>query len=377
MNSAAHPIRVLIVDDSAVVRKALADTLAQDPQIQVVGTAPDPYAAREKILELHPDVLTLDIEMPRMDGLTFLRILQQHYPIPVVVVSSLTQSGSQAALAALEAGAVDVVGKPSSSWSIGHLGPQLIQKVKAAAAARLRRPPLPAASVPPARLSALAHRPGHPWQVILIGASTGGTEAIRAVLTRLPAALPPILIVQHIPPVFSRAFAQRLAQSCAFEVREAQHGEPIRPGLALLAPGDYHMRLSLSVGQLRVLLDQSPPVHHTRPAVDPLFNSAASTVGRHATAVLLTGMGSDGAEGMEQIKRAGGVTIAQNEETCVVFGMPRAAIQRGVVDYVVPLQQIPEAILQALERPRPLTGPTQTSSPCNPRIVQHPESTCP
>ena len=369
MNSVAPPIRALIVDDSAVVRKALADALAQDPQIQVVGTAPDPYAAREKILELHPDVLTLDIEMPRMDGLTFLRILQQHYPIPVVVVSSLTQSGSRAALAALEAGAVDVVGKPSSAWSIGHLGPQLIQKVKAAAAARLRRPLLPAASVPPARLSALTHRAGHPWQVILLGASTGGTEAIKAVLTRLPAALPPILIVQHIPPVFSRAFAERLAQSCAFEVREAQHGEPLRPGLALLAPGDYHMRLSLSAGQLRVLLDQSPPVHHTRPAVDPLFNSAASTVGRHATAVLLTGMGSDGAEGMERIKRAGGVTIAQNEETCVVFGMPRAAIQRGAVDHVVPLQQIPEAILRALQQPRtpgeqrPVTPALPTAGP--------------
>jgi len=369
MNSVAPPIRALIVDDSAVVRKALADALAQDPQIQVVGTAPDPYAAREKILELHPDVLTLDIEMPRMDGLTFLRILQQHYPIPVVVVSSLTQSGSQAALAALEAGAVDVVGKPSSAWSIGHLGPQLIQKVKAAAAARLRRPLLPAASVPPARLSAPTHRAGHPWQVILIGASTGGTEAIKAVLTRLPAALPPILIVQHIPPVFSRAFAERLAQSCAFEVREAQHGEPLRPGLALLAPGDYHMRLSLSAGQLRVLLDQSPPVHHTRPAVDPLFNSAASTVGHHATAVLLTGMGSDGAEGMERIKRAGGVTIAQNEETCVVFGMPRAAIQRGAVEHVVPLQQIPEAILRALQQPRtpgeqrPVTPALPTAGP--------------
>jgi len=368
MNPSTQPIRVLIVDDSAVVRKALADALARDPEIEVVGAASDPYVAREKILQLKPDVLTLDLEMPRMDGLTFLRILQQHHPLPVVVVSSLTQAGSQAALAALEAGAVDVLGKPTSAWSIGNLGPQLIQRVKAAAQARFRQPrtALRATPASPPRLASPAGAHLHPWQVILIGASTGGTEAIREVLSRLPAGLPPILIVQHIPPVFSRAFAERLAQCCAFPVREAAQNDLVRPGTALVAPGDYHMYLTQSAGQLRIRLDQAPPLHHTRPAVDHLFRSAAAAVGRHITAVLLTGMGSDGAEGMRDIKRAGGITIAQNEETCVVFGMPRAAIKLGVVDHVLPLSQIPEAIVHAVARRRlPGSGatPATTTAP--------------
>jgi two-component system chemotaxis response regulator CheB len=343
------------VDDSAVVRKALADALAQDPEIEVVGTASDPYVAREKILQLKPDVLTLDLEMPRMDGLTFLRILQQHYPLPVVVVSSLTQTGSEAALAALEAGAVDVFGKPGSAWSIGNLGPQLIQRVKAAAQARIRPAHRPSSAGPAkgiSRLTGISSTPVHPWHVILIGASTGGTEAIREVLTRLPAGLPPILIVQHIPPVFSKAFAERLSQCCAFPVREAVQNDLPRPGSALVAPGDYHMYLTQTGGQLRIRLDQAPPLHHTRPAVDHLFRSAAAAVGRQITAVLLTGMGFDGAEGMLAIKRSGGITIAQNEETCVVFGMPRAALNLGAVNYVLSLPQIPEAILKAVAQPR-------------------------
>jgi len=363
------PIRVLVVDDSAVVRKALADALAQDPEIEVVGTASDPYVAREKILQLKPDVLTLDIEMPRMDGLTFLRILQQHYPLPVVVVSSLTQTGSEAALAALEAGAVDVLGKPGSAWSIGNLGPQLIQRVKAAAQARIRPAPPPSSSGPArgiSRLTGISSTPVHPWHVILIGASTGGTEAIREILTRLPAGLPPILIVQHIPPVFSKAFADRLSQCCAFPVREAAQNDALRPGSALVAPGDYHMYLTQTAGQLRIRLDQAPPLHHTRPAVDHLFRSAATAVGRHITAVLLTGMGSDGAEGMLAIKRAGGITIAQNEETCVVFGMPRAAIKLGAVDHVLPLSQIPEAILKAVAQPRVPGGGGATTPAAKP-----------
>lgn len=354
MNPVPERIRVLIVDDSAVVRKALSDALSQDPELLVVGTAPDPYVARDKILELQPDVITLDLEMPRMDGLTFLRILQKHRPLPVIVISSLTPSGSQAALAALEAGAVDVLGKPNSAWSVGNLAPQLIQRVKAAARARLRH------AAPVTTSASGVHPtvsiPRHPRQVIVIGASTGGTEAIKAVLTQLPPGLPPILIVQHIPPVFSRAFADRLSQCCAFPVREAKHGDRVVPNLALVAPGDYHMRLVASGGQLLVRLDQDPPLHHTRPAVDHLFQSAAEVSGRQATAVLLTGMGSDGAEGMRAIKRAGGITIAQNEETCVVFGMPRAAIALGVVDHVVPLDQIPRVILLALSQSRHLTA---------------------
>ncbi|MCS7089622.1 MAG: chemotaxis response regulator protein-glutamate methylesterase [Verrucomicrobiota bacterium] len=362
MKPIPKPIRVLIVDDSAVVRKALADALAQDPEIEVVGTASDPYVAREKILELRPDVLTLDLEMPRMDGLTFLRILRQHYPLPVVVVSSLTPSGSQAALAALEAGAVDVLGKPTSAWSIGNLTPQLIPRIKAAATARMpthRKGPQAQGGQP---LLKSANFSRHPWQVILIGASTGGTEAIREVLTCLPSGLPPILIVQHIPPVFSKAFADRLGQSCTFQVREASHGEPLQPNLALIAPGDYHMRLVWAGGQLRVHLSQDPPLHHTRPAVDHLFQSAATTVGRYAVAVLLTGMGNDGAEGMRAIKRAGGYNIAQDEQTCVVFGMPRAAIAAGVVDQILPLHQIPEGIMRALSQNRSI-APNSGSLP--------------
>jgi len=339
-------IKVLVVDDSAVVRRAIADALARDPELEVVGTACDAYVAREKILQLNPDVLTLDLEMPRMDGLTFLRILQQHRPMPVVIVSSLTQAGSAAALEALAAGAVDVIPKPSSAWSIGDLREQLPGRVKAASAARLRNcrpaPPTAAAAGPIAAPSEF-----HPRQLLLIGASTGGTEAIKSVLTQLPPGLPGICIVQHIPPVFSKAFAERLAQCCPFDVREAIHGDEVRPGLALVAPGNYHMAVGLEGDRYRVRLNQNPPLHHTRPAVDALFSSAAGA-GRYAVAALLTGMGCDGAEGMQRLKEAGATTLAQNEQTCVVYGMPRAAVERGVVDQVLPLEQIPGAIRSAL-----------------------------
>ena len=340
-------IKVLIVDDSAVVRRAIADALKQDRDIAVVGTAADPYVARDKILELNPDIITLDIEMPRMDGLTFLRILQKHHPMPVVIISSLTQAGSSAALDALASGAVDVIAKPSSSWSIGALRDQLPSRIKAASTARLKNC---TPGFAPNTCSSLA--PGesgfHPRQLILIGASTGGTEAIKSVLTRLPAGLPGILIVQHIPPVFSKAFAETLNGCCQFEVREAIHGDEIRPGLALVAPGDHHMLVSIEGGRYRVKLNQEPPLHHTRPAVDILFNSAAGISGRYAVCALLTGMGSDGAEGMRKLKEAGAATISQDEQTCVVYGMPKAAAELGVVDQVLPLGQIPHGILRAL-----------------------------
>jgi two-component system chemotaxis response regulator CheB len=336
-------IRVLVVDDSAVVRRMISDALAADPEIEVVGTACDPYVARDKILELNPDVLTLDIEMPRMDGLTFLRILQQHRPMPVVIVSSLTQAGSQAALAAMELGAVDVLAKPQSAWNLGELREQLAHRVKGAARARLTN--LKTAAAGPAMVAV----PGNysPRQIVLIGASTGGTEAIKNVLTRLPDGLPGICIVQHIPPVFSRTFAERLNECCAFEVREAKHGDELKAGLALIAPGDQHLTVAWTGARYQVALHQGPMLHHVRPAVDLMFESAVSA-GKNALAVLLTGMGRDGAAGLKKLRTAGATTLAQNEETCVVYGMPRAAVELGAVDRVLPLDLMPHAILHAL-----------------------------
>lgn len=340
-------IRALVVDDSAVVRRAITDALNQDPEIEVVGTASDPYIAREKILELHPDVMTLDIEMPRMDGLTFLRILQKHHPIRVVIISSTTVAGSKAALDALAAGAIDVIAKPTSAWSLGNLRERLAEHVKAAARSRLIAP---AAAVSNDHRSTepVGSTHFHPRQLVVLGASTGGTEAIKSVLTQLPDGLPGICIVQHIPPGFSKAFAERLNQCCAFEVREALHGDEVKPGLALIAPGDYHMSLVRRGDTYRVCLDQNPPRHHTRPSVDVLFESAVECAGPNALAVILTGMGSDGALGMKALKQSGSITIAQNEETCVVYGMPKAAVDLGVVDRVLPLERIPQGILIAL-----------------------------
>ena len=344
-------IRVLVVDDSAVVRRMISDALGQDPEIEVVGTACDPYVARDMILQLEPDVLTLDIEMPRMDGLTFLKVLQQHRPMPVIIVSSLTTTGSKMALRAMELGAVDVVAKQNSAWNIGSLREQLAHRVKGAARARLSlvNPESPTGG--PAASTVGLHF--SPRQLIVIGASTGGTEAVKSVLTRLPAELPGICVVQHIPPVFSRTFAERLNECCALEVREAAHGDEVRPGTALVAPGDYHMAVEWAGSGYRVKLRQDPPIHFTRPAVDMLFNSAAHCAGRHAVGVLLTGMGRDGAQGMQQLKSAGAVNLAQNEATCVVYGMPRAAVELGVVDRVLPLDHIPHAIIHALREHAP------------------------
>lgn len=380
-------IRVLVVDDSAVVRRVISDTLGSDPEIEVVGTACDPYVAREKILELNPDVLTLDIEMPRMDGLTFLRILQQHRPMPVVIISSLTQAGSQIALQALEAGAVDVLAKPTSAWNLGELREQLTHRVKGAARARLKRLDQTAGTKFQSAKNNALHSPSvnfSPRQLILIGASTGGTEALKNVLTRLPDGLPGMCIVQHIPPVFSKAFAARLNECCAFEVREAAHGDEVRPGLALIAPGDFHMTLRWTGDRYKVGLEQSAMLHHVRPAVDILFDSAVSA-GANALAILLTGMGCDGANGMKKLKAAGATTLAQNEETCIVYGMPRAAVELGVVDQVLPLDLIPHGVLRALQNSgkaetaqsagtaRPTLNPnaTQLSSRQHPNTLTH------
>jgi two-component system, chemotaxis family, protein-glutamate methylesterase/glutaminase len=349
--SARKKIRVLVVDDSAVVRRMISDALAQDPEIEVVGAASDPYAARDMILLHQPDVLTLDIEMPRMDGLTFLKILQEHRPMPVVIVSSLTPTGSKMALRAMELGAVEVVAKQGPAWNIGGLRDQLAQRVKSAARARLSllHPAAPVNGV----MESSAGIQFSPHQLLVIGASTGGTEAIKSVLSRLPAELPGICIVQHIPPVFSRTFAERLNECCALEVREAVQGDEVRPGAALIAPGDYHMVVDCGANGYRIRLRQDPPIHFTRPAVDMLFNSAAQCAGRNAVGLLLTGMGRDGAAGMQQLKSAGAINLAQNEATCVVYGMPRAAVELGVVDRVLPLELVPHAIIHALRERAP------------------------
>jgi two-component system, chemotaxis family, protein-glutamate methylesterase/glutaminase len=328
-------IRVLVVDDSALARKIISDILRADPEIEVVGTANDPYMARDKIELLNPDVLTLDVEMPRMDGISFLKILQEQRPIPAVIISSITQSGSEAALNALGAGAVDVLAKPSGTRAMGDLQSQLAYRVKGAAGAR--RAPSPGANVMPAPFPQQQY---DLRQIVLLGASTGGVEALSSVLSRLPANSPGICVVQHIPPVFSRTFAERLNQDCQIQVREAVDGDEVRAGLCLIAPGDYHMRLRGRNGRYRVALDQSPLLHFTRPAVDVLFESAAECAGEFAVAALLTGMGRDGAQGMKKLQAAGARTLAQDEESCVVYGMPKAAIERGYAIRVVGLEAL-------------------------------------
>ncbi len=360
------PVRVLIVDDSALVRRSLTEGLSADPGIEVVGSAIDPYVARDKILQLHPDVLTLDIEMPRMDGLTFLKVLMKHHPMPVIVMSSLTTEGSSIALEALQAGAVDVVAKPGSAYAAAEEIGKLADKIKAVARARVRAAPTPApassaSTYAPATATAGTQssvasvtkpppliRGGRRYAaraMILIGASTGGTEAIKSVLIALPPDLPGILIVQHIPAQFSLAFANRLNELSRLEVREAKNGDVVSPGLALVAPGGFHIIPRWVGSHYVVTTSIGPPVHHQRPAVDVLFDSAARAgAGPYALAALLTGMGADGAAGMLTLRQAGATTFAQNEESCVVFGMPKEAIQLGAAQRVLALDQIAPAI---------------------------------
>jgi len=299
-------------------------------------------------------VITLDLEMPRLDGLSFLRILNEHHPLPVVVVSALTPQGSAKALEALAAGALDVLAKPNGSQTLGELAPQLAYHVKAAARAR-RRPPRPETTAPPPPPVSESVSAGvySPRRVILIGASTGGVEALRFLLPRLPGGLPPIAVVQHIPPNFSRIMAEHLDARCPFEVREAREGDELHRGLCLVAPGDFHLALVRYGRGYRARLTQSPPVHHCRPAVDVLFRSAAEQAGAQAVAVLLTGMGVDGARGLQALRLAGAHTLAEHEESCVVYGMPQAAIKLGAAEEIVPLPQMPQAILQALAQPVP------------------------
>ncbi len=345
--SSGRKIKVLIVDDSAIVRKLLAESIAAETDMEVVGTAPDPYVARDKILALRPDVLTLDIEMPRMDGLTFLKKVMQFQPMPVIIISSLAQSSCEISLEALRYGAVDVMAKPSGPYSIGELREVLPGKLRAAAAARVRKAEAhPAPSPSPASRPAPSATSFRADTVIAIGASTGGTEAIHDVLVQLPPNTPGMVITQHIPKLFSASFAARLDRICAFEVKEAADGDEVHAGRALIAPGDRHMVLRRAGSTYRVQLHDGPKVCYQRPAVDVMFASVAAAVGQNAIGVLLTGMGSDGAQGLLTMKNAGARTIAQDEATCVVYGMPKEAVRMGGVQRVVPLLAIPAAILK-------------------------------
>ena len=353
----SRPTKVLVVDDSAVVRKLIGDALRAEPDISVVGGAADPFVARDLILQHEPDVLTLDVEMPRMDGLTFLRRIMEHRPMPVIIISSITQAGSAASLEAMRIGAIDVIAKPGGPHSVGDVTAAIVRRIRelrASPAIRLaRQAPGRDVIVPPAAAPARVRQTSG---LVVIGASTGGTQAIEAVLTRLPAQMPPILIVQHMPPVFTRAFAERLDRISALSIVESAGDEVLQPGRAYVAPGDRHLVVERVGLQLRTALLDGPPVHYQRPAVDVLFESAARIRGVPMVGVVLTGMGRDGANGLLAMKQAGAETIAEDEQSCVVFGMPKEAIAIGAARHVTTLFEMPHRITECLDR---LHGPAR------------------
>ena len=343
-------IRVLIVDDSAVVRKVFSNELSREKGIKVIGTAPDPYVARDKIVKLEPDVITLDIEMPRMDGITFLKKLMKYYPLPVIIVSSLTPKGGKMALEALASGALEVVSKPSAAYSVGDMSVQLADKIRAVARVNVteriksmnRSEP-----VKPVTLSRALTTSTN--KIIAIGASTGGTEAIKTVLTAMPPNSPGIVIVQHMPANFTTSFAERLDSLSQITVKEANDGDSVANGQALLAPGNFHMLLKRSGAKYYVQVKKGPLVHHQRPAADVLFKSVANYAGANAVGIILTGMGSDGAVGLLEMKKAGARTVAQDEKSCVVFGMPKEAIKLGAAEKVVSLGDVTRTALKMIE----------------------------
>jgi two-component system chemotaxis response regulator CheB len=366
MPGSQKPVRVLIVDDSASVRQSLARVLASDPGITVLGIASDPFVAAARIRDEVPDVITLDVEMPRMDGITFLRKLMAQHPIPVVMCSSLLEAGSETLMQALEAGAVDVILKPRMDVSdhFTEIREHICEVVKGAAQARVGRTRArgPAASaaasgsaqkltadvmLPPARSGAMARTTE---TIICIGASTGGTESLREVLEVMPANSPGIVIVQHMPERFTAAFARRLDSLCEIEVKEAADGDVVLRGRALIAPGNLHTMIERSGARYFVSVKEGPLVSRHRPSVDVLFRSAARAVGANAVGVIMTGMGDDGARGLAEMKAAGAFTLAQDEATSIVFGMPKEAIARGCVDRIVPLQNLAQEIRRAAAR---------------------------
>jgi len=341
-------IKVLVVDDSAVVRRIISEELSKFEDIEVVGSAIDPYMAREKIAKLQPDVITLDIEMPRMDGLSFLEKLMTHYPIPVVVVSSLAPENSQNALRALSLGAIEIVSKPGSQFSAPDVSNELVRAVRTAAKARVfaRKNEVKREAVTVPQNLETTHK------IIAIGASTGGTQAIEKVLTEFPVNSPGTIVVQHMPVGFTNSFAQRLNQVCKIQVREAKNGDVVAPGVALIAPGNQHLLLRRSGASYSVVVKDGPAVHYQRPSVDVMFQSVAQNAGKNAVGVILTGMGADGAKGLQMMHETGSHTIAQDEETCVVYGMPKEAVRLGATDEVLPLKQIPQAIFNSLRKLR-------------------------
>ncbi len=336
-------IRVLVVDDSALVRRILEKQLNAQPGITVVGTAVDPYVARDKIAELSPDVITLDLELPRMDGLTFLEKLMTHLPLPVIVVSSLAPENSAMAMRALSLGAVGVVPKPDGSTSVPAVMEALASAIRTAAISKPRRlaarpKPDPGSGVHPVGTRVLLSETTD--AVVAIGSSTGGPGALETVLSGLPATFPGIVIAQHMPPNFTAQLAHHLDQKVSMEVREAKDGDMVTRGRALIAPGGRHMELRRNGAHYIVRLTDGPPVHHVRPAVDILFKSVAQYAGKNAIGIVLTGMGQDGAEGLSEMRRAGAITLAEAEETCVVYGMPQAAVKAGAVQRVLRLDDI-------------------------------------
>jgi two-component system, chemotaxis family, protein-glutamate methylesterase/glutaminase len=342
--------KVLVVDDSALVRKVLGEEISKFSDFKVVGSAIDPYDAREKIIKLNPDILTLDLEMPRMDGLSFLSKLMKFHPMPVVVVSSQAAEGSKTAMMALELGAVGIVPKPGSQFSVPDVAHNLVHALRAAGMVTMEKLQMRAQALSsnpaPIALMKTTHK------VVAIGASTGGTQAIEVVMRAMPADSPGTIIVQHMPEAFTGAFAERLNKVCAMEVREARDMDPVTPGTALIAPGDKHMVLNKSGARYQVRLKAGPRIHFQRPSVDVLFQSVASNSGQNAIGIILTGMGADGAKGMLAMHATGAHTIAQDEKSSVIFGMPREAIELGAVDEVLPLTQIAGAILSRLNSSR-------------------------
>jgi len=337
--------KVLIVDDSAVVRQVLSAEISRAGDMEVVGTAPDPYVARDKILSLNPDVMTLDIEMPRMDGITFLKKIMVYHPMPTIIVSSLTPEGSALALEALSIGAVDVICKPGEAYTVGDVANILIDQIRAAARidmkkhAELRK----VQSTGAAQKLSLTRTTN---KIIAIGASTGGTVAIEQLLLSMPANSPGIVIVQHMPEKFTKSFAERLNGLCEITVKEAENGDSVIPGTALIAPGNFHMLVKRSGARYHVEIIPGPPVHHQRPSVEVMFDSAAKYVGSNAVGVILTGMGADGANGLLNMKNNGAVTIAQDEATSVVWGMPGEAVKLGAAEHVLPINKIAQAVIR-------------------------------
>ncbi|MCD4829047.1 MAG: chemotaxis response regulator protein-glutamate methylesterase [Candidatus Cloacimonetes bacterium] len=332
-------IRVIIVDDSAVVRQTLSKLISAEPDMEVVATAPDPFVARDKIVQLKPDVMTLDIEMPRMDGITFLSKVMHYFPIPTLIISSVTKKGCRTSMKALELGAMNVIPKPSEAYSIESIEPVLLHSIRSAARANIRQLGPRTPDKPPRRIHITTTN-----KILAIGASTGGTEALKNVMVRLPSNTPGTVIVQHMPPVFTAAYAERLNGICDMEVREAKDGDALRPGIALLAPGDFHMVLRRDGARYFVRVKKGPRIQHQRPAVDVLFKSVAEFASRNAVGVVLTGMGKDGAEGLKLMHDAKAHTICQDEATSVVWGMPKAAIDVGAADYVEPLDKVADRI---------------------------------